>query len=92
MPRNGSIKNWLLFENKLSTSSVSTIEFNIFGLNEGELIKALTKPVFGSKATSAPLLFSKAEIGDLVIFDQLLSKYLYRLLLLEYLKSSLIFL
>ena len=49
-----------LFENKLSTSSVSTMEFNIFGLNEGELIKALTKPVFGSKATSAPLLFSKS--------------------------------
>ena len=52
-------KGLSLSENNVFTSSVSTIEFKMFGLKEGELIKALIKPVFGSKATNAPLLFLK---------------------------------
>ena len=56
-------KGLSLSENNVFTSSASTIEFKMFGLKEGELIKALIKPVFGSKATNAPLLFLHTQLG-----------------------------
>ena len=39
-------------------------------IKEGELIKALIKPVFGSKATNAPLLFLKNFLLHLIQINQ----------------------